>query len=90
VSDVVNNEAQRRFEITVDGHTGFLQYAKEEGRIELVHTEVPRELGGRGLGGTLAQAALEHARAANLKVVPTCPFVTKYLEKHPEFASLVG
>lgn len=89
MSDVVNNEQARRFELTVDGHTGFLQYAKATGRINLLHTEVPPELGGRGVGGTLAKAALEYARQEQLKVIPTCPFVRTYLDRHPEYASLV-
>ena len=90
MSDVVNNEAARRFEITVDGHTGFLRYAKSAGRIEMIHTEVPPELAGRGLGGTLAKAALDYAQQTGLKVIATCPFVKKYLERHTEYALLVS
>ena len=89
MSEVVNNETARRFEMTVDGHTGFLNYAKTGNRIELIHTEVPPELGGRGIGGALAKAALDYAQQANLKVIPSCPFVKKYLERHPEYANLV-
>jgi uncharacterized protein len=89
VSDVVDNEAARRFEITVDGHTGFLQYAKTGDRIELIHTDVPPELGGRGLGGVLAKAALDYAKEAGLKVIPSCPFVKKYVERHAEYAPLL-
>jgi len=89
VSDVVDNETARRFEITVDGHTGFLRYAKEGDRIELIHTEVPPALGGRGLGGVLAKAALEYAKQRGLKVIATCPFVKKYVERHTEYHSLI-
>ena len=64
MSEVVNNETARRFEMTVDGHTGFLNYAKTGSRIELIHTEVPPELGGRGIGGALAKAALDYAQQA--------------------------
>ncbi|MGH9346220.1 MAG: GNAT family N-acetyltransferase [Vicinamibacterales bacterium] len=90
MSEVVNNEGARRFEITIDGHTGFLQYAESAGRINLVHTAVPPELGGRGVGAALAKAALDHARRSRLQVVATCPFVRKYLEKHPEHAPPVS
>ena len=89
MGEVVNNETARRFELTVDGHTGFLKYAMNGNRIELLHTEVPPELGGRGIGGILAKAALEHAQAANLKVTVICPFVKKYIERHTEFAHLL-
>ncbi len=91
MSDVTNNEARQRFEITADGHTGFLAYAIDGGnRINLKHTEVPRELEGRGLGGKLAKAALDHARAAGLRVAVGCPFVQSYVQRHPEYADLTG
>lgn len=90
VSEVVNNETARRFEITVDGHTGCLRYKKTADRIELIHTEVPPELGGRGLGAVLAKAALDYAEQSDLKVIPFCPFVKKYLERHTEYASLLA
>lgn len=87
--DVRNNEAARRFEITIDGHTGFLQYARTADRLELLHTDVPAELGGRGLGGTLATAALETARHDGLRVIARCPFVRNFVARHPEYATLV-
>jgi uncharacterized protein len=90
VNEVVNNEGAGRFEVAVEGHTGSLKYAKSGHRINLLHTEVPPELGGRGIGGMLAQAALEHAARAHLQVTATCPFVKKYLERHPQYASLVA
>lgn len=86
---MTNNEKAQQFEITIDGHTGFLQYARSDRRLELIHTEVPPELGGRGLGGTLAKAALDYAREQGLAVTPTCPFVRKFVERHPEYAPLL-
>jgi predicted GNAT family acetyltransferase len=89
VSDVVNNETGQRFEMTVDGHTGFLQYAKTGNRINLLHTEVPPALGGRGIGGKLAKAALDFAQQQQLRVIITCPFVRSYVERHPDYAAIV-
>lgn len=59
--DVTRNDARRRFEAAVDGHTGVLTYRETAGRVTLIHTEVPSELRGRGLAGELARAALEDA-----------------------------
>jgi uncharacterized protein len=63
-----------------------LTYAVEEGRLALLHTEVPPELEGRGLGAALARAGLERARREGLAVDAVCSFVRGYLEKHPELA----
>ncbi len=53
-----------------------------------MHTEVPKELGGKGIGSALARGLLDIARAQGLKVVPKCPFVAGYIGKHPEYADL--
>ena len=82
VTDVTDNAAEGRFELTVDGHLAELVYEAGKGRLVLIHTGVPDELGGRGLGGVLVRAALERARREGLTVVPLCPFARGWLEKH--------
>ena len=86
---VVNNEARDRFEIHTEGKVAFLRYSQGAGRITLIHTEVPDELGGRGLAGRLAASALDYARARGLRVTVLCPFVASYVTKHPEYADLI-
>jgi len=87
MSDVTvqRNAGSSRFEIHLDGHVAFLTYEERKDEIVLLHTEVPKELGGRGLGGALAKAALQWARAQPGKtLVVLCPFVREYMRKHPE------
>lgn len=86
---VRNNTAKSRFELDVDGHTAVAFYSMEPGVITLVHTEVPPELSGRGVGSRLVRGALEQIRALGLKVVAKCPFVSAYMGKHPEFNDLL-
>lgn len=87
--DVSNNEAASRFESSVDGYTAFLNYKLRGTLLALIHTEVPPELEGRGVGSALARFALEFAKERGLKVLPSCPFVAAYIERHPEYAELV-
>jgi uncharacterized protein len=82
---VENNESRHRFEIRMDGHLAKLNYRVNDGEIDLIHTEVAEELGGRGLGNKLVEAALAYARDNKLKVVPSCSFVSNYLARHPEW-----
>ena len=56
-------------------------------RLALIHTEVPEAPEGRGLASLLAKTALDYARSNDLTVVPICPFVRSYLEKHPDEAA---
>ena len=59
--DIRNNAAQHRFELDADGHTAVAYYTLSPGVITFTHTEVPPELGGRGIGSKLVRGALEAA-----------------------------
>lgn len=87
---VTHDEAQQRFKIETGGEEATLVYRKSGDKIVFVHTEVPPELEGKGFGGELARAGLEYARASHLSVVPQCPFIATYLQRHKEYADLVA
>lgn len=78
-----------RFELEADGHVAFSTYKRDAGVVTILHTEVPKELGGRGIGTALARGLLELIRAEGLKVRPLCTFVKAYIGKHPEYADMV-
>ena len=87
---VVNNQAENRFEESMDGQTALLQYLLSGDQITFLHTEVPPEFEGRGVGGELVRTGLEYARSHALKIVPVCSFVAGYLKRHPEYIDLVA
>jgi uncharacterized protein len=89
-NEVRDNKEQHRFELALDGRTAFTQYSLDPGRITLMHTEVPKELEGHGIGSELVRGELETLRARGLKVVAKCPFVAAYIKKHPEFQDLLA
>ena len=85
-----DNEAESRFELDVGGTIAFVAYRKSPGAITLVHTEVPPELGGKGIGSKLARAALDAVRAQGRKLTVECEFLQGYMRKHPEDNDLLG
>ncbi|AXK80097.1 N-acetyltransferase [Pseudolabrys taiwanensis] len=87
-NDVHDNAARHRFELDLDGHTAFSTYRREGTLLTILHTEVPQELNGRGIGSKLVRGVLDIARAEGSKVKPLCPFVASYMDKHPEYADL--
>jgi uncharacterized protein len=87
---VHNNTAKRRFELPLDGHTAFSEYRRSDGVLYVMHTEVPKELNGKGIGSALVRGVLDTARAEGLKVKPLCPFVRGYIEKHAEYQDLLA
>lgn len=82
---VINNEKDKRFEIHLDGKIAFEQYKLFDGGISYIHTEVPPELGGRGLATYIAKYVLDYAQEHHLKVKPYCPYIKAYIDKHPEY-----
>ena len=89
MSDVNNNKAHHRYELEVESYLATEHYKLDGNVITFEHTDVPKELGGKGVGSKLVQGALDQVRAAGLQVIPECPFVKAWIEKHPEYADLV-
>jgi uncharacterized protein len=86
---VSNNPALHRFQLSVDEHIAASYYELAGGVITFVHTEVPPELGGKGIGSKLVRGALDQVRADGLKVIAQCPFVKAWVDKHPDYADLL-
>ena len=80
---VTHDDQDQRYEIHVDGTlAGFIDYELSDGRIVMVHTEVFDEYQGQGVAGTLAGEALADAVERDLTIVPACPYIARYLERH--------
>ena len=86
---VTDNPSAKRFELVADGKLAELVYRFDGDRMVLIHTEVPEELEGRGLGGQLVRAAIGHAAERGIILVPRCPFARGWLERHPDEAARV-
>ena len=87
---LINNELDEQYEFHIDGFVPRITYAWSGGKIYFNHTEVPKELGGKGIGSSLVLKALEDIRQKGLMLVPRCPFVKKYIRLHPEWKFLVA
>jgi len=88
--DVHHNLQLSRFEAVIDGRLARCDYRMDDGVMLLVHTEVPPELEGRGIGAALVRAALEQAAAQGIRVRPRCSFVSAYLARHREYRPLIA
>jgi len=86
---VVDDHAESRFEIEIDGVVAELVYRRRADRLVLIHTAVPDKLAGHGVGGQLVRAAVDRAAKERLTLVPLCPFARDWLERHPDVADTV-
>ena len=84
------NESENRYEARVDGElAGSAYYELDAHRIVFTHTEVEDRFEGHGVGSTLARFALDDVRAdGTRRVVPRCPFIKGWIDKHPDYADL--
>jgi predicted GNAT family acetyltransferase len=89
MTEIVNNRTKHRYELAVDGHIAATYYEIAGPVVTFVHTEVPPELGGKGIGSKLIGGALDQVRSEGLKVVAQCPFVKAFIDKHPDYAVLL-
>ncbi|MFB9265165.1 GNAT family N-acetyltransferase [Bradyrhizobium erythrophlei] len=85
-----DNEARSRFELEVDGVIAFVVYRRSPDTITLVHTEVPPELGGRGIASKLARAALDAVRAERRRLIVECEFIQSFMKRNPQYDDLLA
>src|SRR5512134_330069 len=89
-TEVRDAPGRSRYEVTVDGvPAGFAAYRDQGDTRVFTHTEVLDDYEGRGVGSELAAAALDDVRAAGRSVVPRCPFIRGWIDRHPDYADLV-
>ena len=86
---VTDAEDRSRFEARVGGElAGFAEYRRTDDLVVFPHTEVDPAFEGRGVGSALARAALDDARGRGLPVLATCPFISGWMRRHPEYLDL--
>jgi predicted GNAT family acetyltransferase len=86
---VVDNPGAKRFELAIGETMAAAYYAIEDGRVVLLHTEVPQEFSGQGIGTKLAEGVFEQIRASGRRVIAKCPFMARFASRHPEYAAML-
>lgn len=86
---VRDNPARHRFEADLGDSTAIAVYKLLPGKIAFIHTQVPPQHEGEGIGTALIQAALASARTRGLKVDPVCPFFAAFIKAHREEQDLL-
>lgn len=79
----VQHDSQRQaFVLSSEGDEVLLRYRRpDSGSIEFYSTYTPESLRGRGLARVVVDAGLAYAEAEHLKVIPSCSYVAKVVER---------
>lgn len=90
-TSVKNNAHRHRFELDTDGKLSVVDYQTiDDETLALVHTEVDESLEGQGVGSHLVEGVLQYVEQNNLKIVSTCPFISTYIKRHPDWNRVVS
>lgn len=87
---VRDDPVRRRYELAVGEEVAFIDYRRDGLIVAMTHAEVPPALRGGGIGKALVAGALALVRERGERVVPLCPFVARYLQRHPEARDLLA
>jgi hypothetical protein len=81
---ITNVPDARRYEARFgDQLAGWVDYGRVRNRLVAIHTEVPSEFGGRGIGTALVRHVIADARATGFTITPRCPLFVTWFERHP-------
>ncbi|MBK8758273.1 MAG: N-acetyltransferase [Actinomycetales bacterium] len=89
---VTDNPETSRFEAHLGGRlAGYAEYQQSDSVITFTHTIVKDGFAGQGVGGRMVRAALDTVAASEgVRVIAQCSFVAAFIDKHPEYQSLVA
>lgn len=85
------NPGQHQFDLDIDGLRSVVEFVKSgDHTLTLTHTEVHPDLEGKGVGSYLVKSVFAYVEQNGLKIIPLCPFVSSYLQRHPEWYRIVS
>lgn len=88
--EIIHDAQNNLFKTSVDGYTAYATYIIKDGKLDIRHTIVPPEIGGRGIAGKLVKATYDYALQQNLQPIATCSYAVVWLQRHPEYHGKAG
>jgi uncharacterized protein len=87
---IVDKPDAKRYEAYVgDELAGFADYHAQPGLLTILHTEIDPAFEGQGVGSRFVAGMLDEVRSQGGRVLPICPFVLAFLQRHAEYRDLV-
>lgn len=83
--DIIHNKDLKEFSITIDGYKAYVSYIISNNSLDIRHTIVPKEIGGRGIASSLVKTAYDYALQENMIPIATCSYAATWLKRHPEY-----
>jgi uncharacterized protein len=88
---VTDAPERNRYEAFVDGElAGFVTYHRVGDLVVFLHTQVDAEHEGHGVAGTIAKEVLDDVRRRGLRARLLCPYLARWVTRHPEYDDLLS
>lgn len=88
---LIHNAAEGRYEFDLGGGArACIEYEEHPEGLVLTHTIVPPQFEGQGIAAELTAATLDAICARGLRIIPQCSYIVRYIERHPEWQTLVA
>ncbi|MCL6494319.1 MAG: N-acetyltransferase [Ignavibacterium sp.] len=87
--EVKHDKLNQRFVLEVEGQKVYTAYSLDNNVMDIYTTYTPPNLRGRGLAEKVVRAALEFAKENKYKVIPSCSYVSVFIQRHNEYADLI-
>ena len=88
--EVTHNEADRTFEVWVEGLRSKLDYIQDGKNFVITHVGVHPELRNQGLAAKIVEAGLAYAKQNALRVVPMCSYAAAFIRRNPQYLELTN
>jgi len=89
---IQHDRTKHQFKAFVENELCYLDYSlTDDPKIwDYYHTFVPPSLRGLKIAQQLVIYALNYAKENDLKIIPSCQYVKRFVEKHAEYQSLIS
>ena len=88
--EIIHDLENKTFKTVVDGYTAYVTYLVTDNKLDIRHTIVPPDIGGRGIAASLVKATYDYALEHHLLPIATCSYAVVWLQRHPEYHGKPG
>ncbi|MFT6797070.1 MAG: putative GNAT family acetyltransferase/glutaredoxin [Maribacter sp.] len=86
---IFHDKENRRFTLDINGEIAKVDYQLKEGKMYLVHSEVPYNLRGQGIGKVLVEKTFEKLTEENYLAVAVCSYVKAIKNRSDHWSTII-
>jgi predicted GNAT family acetyltransferase/glutaredoxin len=87
---ILHEKENHRFTLYINGELAKVDYTLKDGKMYLVHSEVPFNLRGQGIGKVLVEKTFEQLTAENYTAVAICSYIKAIKNRSAYWKEIIG